>query len=82
MNGKEKKPDTFKFVELFAGIGGFRYGLDALGAECVMASEVSEECRETYMANFGKDEPLLGDINKIEADLIPKYDILTAGFPC
>jgi DNA (cytosine-5)-methyltransferase 1 len=75
MKGKGKKAETFKFVELFAGIGGFRYALDALGAECVMASEVSGECRERYMANFGKDEPLLGDINLIEADLIPKYDI-------
>jgi DNA (cytosine-5)-methyltransferase 1 len=47
-----------------------------------MASEVNRECRETYKANFGEDEPLLGDINCIDAKILPEFDILTAGFPC
>ena len=47
-----------------------------------MASEFNRECRETYKANFGEDEPLLGDINWIDAKIIPEFEILTAGFPC
>lgn len=73
---------TLKYIELFAGIGGFRYGLDQLGAECVMASEICREARETYTANFGKNEPLLGDINAIDEHDVPDHDLLTGGFPC
>ena len=79
---KEVENDKVKYIELFAGIGGFRCALDSLGAECIMASEVNKECRETYQANFGNDEPLMGDINCIEPKLIPQFDILTGGFPC
>lgn len=68
------------FVELFAGIGGFRCALEELGAKCVFASELSTEAQETYAANFN-DKPY-GDINEIEASTIPEHQILTAGFPC
>ena len=79
---EKSSDDSIRYIELFAGIGGFRCALDSLGAECVMASEFNRECRETYKANFGEDEPLLGDINWIDAKIIPEFEILTAGFPC
>ena len=69
-----------KFIELFAGIGGFRLGLEALGHECVFASEIDKYARQTYEANFG--EKPHGDITKIDAKDIPDHDIMTAGFPC
>lgn len=69
-----------KFIELFAGIGGFRLGLEALGHECVFASEIDKYAQQTYEANFG--EKPHGDITQISADDIPDHDILTAGFPC
>ena len=76
----ETKGSGPAFIELFAGIGGFRCALDSLGAKCVFASELSSEAQETYAANFG-DKPH-GDINEIDATLIPDHEILTAGFPC
>ena len=69
-----------RFVELFAGIGGFRVGLEALGAQAVFASELDKEARQLYAANFG--EAAFGDILQIEHEDIPDHDILTAGFPC
>mmetsp|Transcript_43283 Transcript_43283/g.71923 ORF Transcript_43283/g.71923 Transcript_43283/m.71923 type:complete len:509 (-) Transcript_43283:60-1586(-) len=70
----------FHFVELFAGIGGFRVALDDLGGQCVMASEVDALARETYSTNFG--ELPCGDLTEIEAADIPPHDFLSAGFPC
>ncbi|CAE8647508.1 unnamed protein product [Polarella glacialis] len=72
----------FTFAEIFAGIGGFRLGLEPLGGRCVLASEIDKAARETYMANFGPDSGLVGDITSIYADKIPRIDMLTAGFPC
>ena len=69
-----------KFVELFAGIGGFRLGLETLGHQCVFASEIDKYAIQTYKANFGHAPT--GDITKIQSKAIPKHDILTAGFPC
>ena len=69
-----------KFVDLFAGIGGFRLAADAIGWECVFSSEIDEECRNTYAANFG-DMPH-GDIRSVDADVISSHDVLMAGFPC
>jgi len=70
----------FKFIELFAGIGGFRLALEQLGGNCVYSSEIDEFARETYTQNF---EPLGGgDIRDIRSSEIPAHDILTAGFPC
>lgn len=69
-----------KFIDLFAGIGGFRLALEQLGAKCVFSSEIDKFCQQTYEANFGKKPH--GDITKIDANDIPDHDILCAGFPC
>lgn len=69
-----------KFIDLFAGIGGFRYSFDSLGCRCVFSSEINESCQQVYEKNYG-DKPH-GDIMKINADEIPDFDILCAGFPC
>jgi len=72
---------SFTFIELFAGIGGFRLAFEVVGAKCVFASEWDTFACETYTANFGEPEPE-GDITTIDLDSIPHHDILTAGFPC
>lgn len=69
-----------KFIDLFAGIGGFRLGLEAAGHECVFSSEIDKFAQQTYQANFG-DAPH-GDITKIKEEDIPAHDIICAGFPC
>lgn len=68
------------FIDLFAGIGGFRLGLESIGAKCVFSSEIDKFAQQTYEANFG--EKPHGDITKIAAKDIPPHDILCAGFPC
>jgi DNA (cytosine-5)-methyltransferase 1 len=70
----------FKFIDLFAGLGGFRLALESLGAKCVFSSEIDEHVAKVYEQNFG-DKPA-GDITKIEASDIPDHDILCGGFPC
>ena len=70
----------FKFIDLFAGIGGFRIALQNLGGKCVFTSEIDLHAQKTYFANFG-DIPS-GDITKIDEKTIPDHDILCAGFPC
>lgn len=70
----------FKFIDLFAGIGGIRLGFESVGGECVFSSEWDEPACSTYEANFG--EHPLGDITKIEAKDIPEFDVCLAGFPC
>jgi len=70
----------FTFIDLFAGIGGFRIALESLGGTCVFSSELNRFSRETYRANFG--EVPAGDITKIDAGTVPSHDILAAGFPC
>jgi len=70
----------FKFIDLFAGIGGFRIAMQNLGGECVFSSEIDKYAKETYNINFG--EVPFGDITKIDEKDIPEHDILCAGFPC
>lgn len=70
----------FKFIDLFAGIGGIRLGFESVGGECVFSSEIDEDACKTYLANFGEHPS--GDITKIEAKDIPDFDVLLAGFPC
>lgn len=72
----------FTFIDLFAGIGGFRMAFQNLGGECVFSSEWDEQARKTYYANYG--EVPFGDITKESTKcMIPKnFDILCAGFPC
>jgi len=73
---------TFKFIDLFAGIGGFRLAMQNLGGKCVFTSEWDKEAQKTYRANFG--EVPFGDITKEETkSYIPDgFDVLCAGFPC
>lgn len=70
----------FKFIDLFAGIGGIRLAYQNLGGKCVFTSEWDNYSKKTYEANFG--EVPFGDITKINEDQIPDHDILLAGFPC
>ena len=70
----------FKFIDLFAGIGGIRLAYQNLGGKCVFTSEWNSFSKKTYEANFG--EVPFGDITKIPEQLIPDHDILLAGFPC
>ena len=74
-----KKP-KFKFIDLFAGIGGIRLAYQNLGGKCVFTSEWDAFSKKTYEANFG--EVPFGDITKIDEKDIPNHDILLAGFPC
>lgn len=73
---------TFKFIDLFAGIGGFRIALQNVGGKCVYTSEWNADSQKTYRTNFG--EVPFGDITKnATKNYIPnKFDILCAGFPC
>ena len=70
----------FKYIDLFCGIGGFHQAMKSLGGECVFASDIDEDCRKTYEANYGIKPA--GDITQIEAKVIPAHDVLCAGFPC
>jgi len=75
--------DKFRFIDLFAGIGGLRMGFEAHGGECVFTSEWDKYAQKTYLANFPDAvEHLAGDITAIDADDIPDHDVLLAGFPC
>ncbi len=77
------KPYNFKFIDLFAGIGGFHQAMRFLGGECAMAAEINQECVNTYSLNFYVDEgELRRDVNDIEPDSIAPFDVLCAGFPC
>ncbi len=69
-----------KFIDLFAGLGGFHIALRKHGMECVFASEINEELRGLYSKNF--DMECHGDVTGIQIDNIPAHDILCAGFPC
>lgn len=72
---------NFRFIDLFAGIGGLRFGFEPIGGECVFTSEWNEKSKITYRANFGDDD-IAGDITQIAAEDIPPHDVLLAGFPC
>jgi DNA (cytosine-5)-methyltransferase 1 len=69
-----------KFIDLFAGIGGFHIALEKLGHSCVFASEKKEGLAQLYFDNFGIEANR--DITKVEIENIPSHDILCAGFPC
>jgi DNA (cytosine-5)-methyltransferase 1 len=71
----------FKFIDLFAGLGGFHLALEELGHKCVFASELQPELQRLYAENF-PDTPVFGDITKIPVNEIPQHDILCGGFPC
>ncbi len=94
------KPSTsqkdFKFIDLFAGIGGIRHGFEKVGGECVFTSEYDKYAVKTYLANYHCNHEVFGDIRKITQpdglskrktyehirNMIPEHDVLLAGFPC
>ena len=92
-----KSKSRFKFIDLFAGIGGFHHALAELGGECVFASDLDANCRKVYKSTWPghPDEALIGDIRLITrrengsdrplseiAAMVPDHDVLCAGFPC
>ena len=84
-----KYPDTlkstnssFRFIDLFAGIGGIRLGFEAYGGNCVFTSEWNDFARKTYLTNFRDNHPFVGDIVPFPAEEIPDHDLLLGGFPC
>lgn len=68
------------FIDLFCGIGGFHQALSNIGFKCVFASDIDKKCRESYELNYGIVPA--GDINEVDLDDIPEFQILCAGFPC
>jgi len=76
----EPKNPKFTFIDLFAGVGGFRIAMQNLGGKCVFSSEIDKYAKKTYEVNFG--EVPFGDITKIKEKDVPEHDILCAGFPC
>ncbi len=77
---KEKPLLGMSFIDLFAGLGGFRLALESLGARCVYSNEWNKYAQNIYAENFGEIPE--GDITKIDENTIPEHDILCAGFPC
>ncbi|MCI6381069.1 MAG: DNA cytosine methyltransferase [Fusobacterium mortiferum] len=75
-----KSKEKIKFIDLFAGIGGFRLALEKIGFECVFSAEIDKHACEVYKENFG-DDPYC-DVTKLDAKIIPDFDLLCAGFPC
>ena len=72
--------NDFRFIDLFAGIGGFHQAMTNLGGKCVLASEIDEYAIQTYRANYGVDSA--HDIREIRNEDVPHHDVLCGGFPC
>lgn len=75
---------SFKFIDLFAGIGGMRIAFEKAGGECVLTCEINELALTTYKANFKpkNDHIYYNDIITLDSKLVPKHSVLVAGFPC
>jgi DNA (cytosine-5)-methyltransferase 1 len=80
MNRTELQPSSFRFVDLFAGLGGFHLAAEHLGGECVFASEIDVDLQGVYQMNF--DIKARGDIREVKPEEVPQHDLLCAGFPC
>ena len=91
----DKSKPKFKFIDLFAGIGGFHTAMHSVGGKCVFASEWDKNARITYEENYKAIEPSLfakdsegnykffnADINDVQLDKVPDFDVLCGGFPC
>lgn len=79
---QQPESGLFRFIDLFAGIGGMRLGFEAAGGTCVFTSEWNGFSKKTYLENFGGGHLFTGDIVPFPADEVPDHDILLAGFPC
>lgn len=77
-----KGSPEFRFVDLFAGIGGLRAAMQKSGGRCVFTSEWDRFAQVTYRANFPDNREIAGDIRNVTAEEIPKHNVLVAGFPC
>ena len=77
-----REEGLFKFIDLFAGIGGIRLPFQEQGGKCVFTSEIDKHSKITYAANFGEVPEKDGDITKFLSSQIPNHDVLLAGFPC
>jgi len=82
INGMTTGHDGFRFIDLFAGIGGIRMAFEANGGECVFTSEWNEFSKKTYLDNFGDDHLFAGDIVSFPIEDVPDHDVLLGGFPC
>lgn len=81
--GEQVRTGDFRFIDLFAGIGGLRLAFESIGGECVFTSEWDSYAQKTYRHNFPSNaHSLAGDITKISEFDIPDHDVLLAGFPC
>ncbi|HEV7437321.1 MAG TPA: DNA (cytosine-5-)-methyltransferase [Pseudorhizobium sp.] len=82
--GAEPEPTSFRFIDLFAGIGGLRLGFESIGGHCVFTSEWDVNSQKTYAVNFRDNHPIGGDVREFskEPSKIPEHDVLLAGFPC
>lgn len=76
----KKMSDKLKFIDLFAGIGGFRLGMERNGFECVYSCEIDDHACEVYESNYGVNPK--GDITELNPNDLPDFDVLCAGFPC
>lgn len=74
----------FRFIDLFAGIGGLRIGFESIGGHCAFTSEWDPNSQKTYALNFRDNHPIGGDIREFseQPDKVPEHDVLLAGFPC
>ncbi|MDV4167931.1 DNA (cytosine-5-)-methyltransferase [Rhodovulum sp. FJ3] len=77
-----RKRPPFRFIDLFAGVGGIRLPFQEAGGKCVFTAEIDKHSKVTYAANFGEVPEKDGDITKFTASEIPEHDVLLAGFPC
>ena len=74
--------DSFEFVDLVAGLGGFHYSIQPLGGECVFVSEIDDNLRDLYHKNHKVSKYIIfGDISECWTQ-VPDHDLLVAGFPC
>ena len=78
---EKRVPHPFRFIDLFAGIGGFRIGFESVGGTCVFTSEWDEHAQSAYRRNHGHQD-IHGDITQVSTREIPDHDVLLAGFPC
>lgn len=80
---KQLKPLTgIRFLDVFAGVGGFHQAMASLGASCAGAVEIDPAARETYRANYGTGFPHFDDVCKVETHALPDFEVLCGGFPC
>ena len=78
-----RREKRFKFIDLFAGVGGVRLGFERVGGECVMTSEIDAKAQATYFCNFGERvSKEFSDITNVRAESVPDHDVLLGGFPC